>query len=107
MNRDFLQPLLNKNQKMWLKKLCGRDNFHGLLSIMQDMCFIVLAILFCVNVSYWFFPVSVLIIGARQRALASLLHEAAYGTLFSSKILNETVGRVVCGWTILQIVFRL
>lgn len=45
---------------------------------------------------------SVVFIGARQRALASLLHEAAHGTLFSSKILNGTIGRVICGWTILQ-----
>src|SRR5690606_13533121 len=46
-------------------------------------------------------PLSALIIGARQRALASLLHEAAHGTLFKSQLLNAIVGRVI-GWPLLQ-----
>lgn len=45
---------------------------------------------------------AVLIIGTRQRALASLLHEAAHGTLFKSKMLNIMLGRIICGWPIFQ-----
>lgn len=59
----------------------------------------------CTNISYWFLLISIIIIGSRQRALASLLHEAAHGTLFASQILNKTIGRAVCGWTILQSFF--
>lgn len=102
MHNDFSRPSLTITQKQKLKELCERDNYHGFIALGSDIVWIGLSISACVWWSCYFIPLSVLFIGARQRALASLLHDAAHGTLFASKMLNETIGRVVCGWTILQ-----
>lgn len=102
MHSDFNKPALNKDQKARMKALYKRDNYHGFLAIAQDLLWISIAVFLSEYISIWLLPVAVLIIGARQRALASLLHEAAHGTLFAKKFLNETVGRVLCGWSILQ-----
>lgn len=74
----------------------------AILAIAQDLLWVMIAVFLAEAVSSWLLPVAVLVIGARQRALASLLHEAAHGTLFAKRFLNAIVGRVLCGWSILQ-----
>lgn len=102
MQSDFEKPRLDRDQKARLKSLYKRDNYHGFLAIIQDTFWIYVAIAIAIFSNFWLYPLSIMIIGARQRALASLLHEAAHGTLFRSLPLNITIGRVLCGWTILQ-----
>jgi len=98
---NFLKPILNDEQISRLKKLNSKDNFHGFISIFMDFAWIIIAI--CLSyISPFLYPLTILIIGSRQRALASLLHEAAHTTLFKSRILNISIGRILCGWTILQ-----
>ena len=100
-NNRFLKPVLNDEQISKLKILNSKDNFHGFIAIIIDIAWILSAI-YLSYFSPFFYPLTILIIGSRQRALASLLHEAAHTTLFKSRILNITIGRVLCGWTILQ-----
>lgn len=100
-NNRFLKPVLNDEQISKLKILNSKDNFHGFIAIIIDIAWILSAI-YLSYFSPFFYPLTILIIGSRQRALASLLHEAAHTTLFKSRILNVTIGRVLCGWTILQ-----
>lgn len=45
---------------------------------------------------------SIIIIGSRQITLATLFHDAAHGTLLLNTKLNNTIGRIFCGWTIFQ-----
>ena len=85
--------------------IAGRDNAASCGSGVPSRCdaaCILLAICLSVGTDYWLYPLTVLIIGSRQRALASLLHEAAHGTLFKTKSLNAWTGRLLCGWPILQ-----
>lgn len=98
----FLKPVLSQGQKTRLKILCKRDDYHGFVSIVEDACVIFLAVLAPITLTIWAVPLSIILIGSRQRALASLLHEAAHGILFKSRFLNHTIGRFVCGWPILQ-----
>ncbi|MDE9493482.1 fatty acid desaturase [Xenorhabdus bovienii] len=53
-------------------------------------------------VHYSFYILFIIIIGARQRALASLFHEAAHSNLFRNKWMNNYLTHVLCGWGILQ-----
>ncbi len=36
------------------------------------------------------------VLGGRQLALAVMMHEAAHGTLFKTRFLNDVVGDLVC-----------
>jgi fatty acid desaturase len=72
------------------------------VAIGTNIVWIAAAIALAHFTGYRFYVLSALVIGARQRAIASLLHEAAHGTLFKSRALNQTIGRFFCGWTILQ-----
>jgi len=101
LHQDFAKPVLSREQKARIKALYQRDNYHGFVTIIQDAAAVAMAILLT-TWSFWLYPVSLLIIGARQRALASLLHKAAHGTLFKRQFLNASVGRIFCGWPILQ-----
>lgn len=93
---------LSGDQKRRVKALCERNNYRGFVSIVSDYVWIFAACLLSLEALPWLYPLSILIIGARQRALASLFHDAAHGTLFRSKTLNRVVSRVFCGWPVMQ-----
>jgi fatty acid desaturase len=102
MTLDFAKPKLSVDQKKRIKKLYARNNYRGFLAILSDYGWIAFACWLSLAVHPAFYIPTILLIGARQRALASLLREAAHGTLLRSKILNISVGRILCGWPILQ-----
>ncbi|WP_321887642.1 guanitoxin biosynthesis L-arginine gamma (S) hydroxylase [Paraburkholderia bannensis] len=52
--------------------------------------------------SIWAYPLSLLVIGSRQRALASLLHEASHRTLARNRRLNDLLGRWCAGFPVFQ-----
>ncbi|WP_174978385.1 fatty acid desaturase [Pandoraea terrigena] len=93
---------LNGDQKNRIKTLCERNNYRGLVSIASDYVWILAGCLLSLEVHPLLYPLSVLIIAARQRALASLFHDGSHGTLFRSKALNRVVSRVFCDWPITQ-----
>lgn len=67
------------------------DNHSGIIAWLGDAAVIVISIAIAVRWSA-FYPVAVLLIGARQRAFATLLHEAAHRTLAKSRRLNLVLG---------------
>ncbi|UXN66459.1 hypothetical protein N8E89_25430 (plasmid) [Phyllobacterium sp. A18/5-2] len=79
-----------------------RDNVHGFLAILLGILWISFAVGISTAVTSWLYPISALLIGAGQWFLANLVHEAASGTLFRSRLLNATIGRMMLGWPILQ-----
>ncbi|MFJ4349256.1 fatty acid desaturase family protein [Pseudomonas sp. NPDC089401] len=102
MKGNFNKLSLSSAQKRRIKALYARNNYRGLFSILESIAWIGLGVVASQMWGLAGWIIAMVIIGTRQRALASLLHEAAHGTLFKAKVLNSTVGRVVCGWTILQ-----
>jgi fatty acid desaturase len=46
------------------------------------------------------FVLAVIVLGGRQLSLAVLMHEAAHGTLFRTRVLNETLAQWLCAWPV-------
>ena len=91
-NADILKQLLS------LRKL---DNWHWLLAVVEDSAMIALA--------YWIgsqnfatYLLAIFIIGSRQRALTTLLHESAHRTLARNPHLNYVVA-LLAGYSVGQI----
>ncbi|MGB3639414.1 MAG: fatty acid desaturase family protein [Rivularia sp. (in: cyanobacteria)] len=87
-----------------IKKLTVLDNWHCLLALVEDYA-IILASIFITYQTHWYtYPLAILVIGSRQRALATLLHEAAHKTLAKNRWLNLIIGSFFSGYLILQTV---
>jgi fatty acid desaturase len=85
-----------------IKSLSQLDNWHGVQALLEDYFFIIASILATYYISWYFYPLTILIIGSRQRALATLLHEAAHGVLAKNTYLNFVLGTFVSGYLIFQ-----
>ncbi len=88
--------------KQDIDALSRSDNWHGIAALLEDYLFIFLSFVVTFYVSWYFYPFAVVIIGARQRALATLLHEAVHGTLAKNKYLNFLLGSFFSGYLIFQ-----
>jgi fatty acid desaturase len=80
------------------------DNWHGLLALLTDATIISAAIYLC-TFSSIFYPLSLVVIGSRQRALATILHESSHRTLCRNYYLNKALG-LIAGWSIAQSYYR-
>ncbi|MEM9543679.1 MAG: guanitoxin biosynthesis L-arginine gamma (S) hydroxylase [Cyanobacteria bacterium P01_E01_bin.42] len=85
-----------------LHALSELDNWHGLLALLEDYSLIALSAIATCYLSWYLYPLAILVIGSRQRALATLLHEASHKTLAKNKYLNFTLGTFFSGYLILQ-----
>src|ERR1044072_3997639 len=92
---DFhrLSPQVRKR----LRALCVLDNYHAPLGLLFDYAVIAMSIYLCVGVSWWFYPVSLVLIGSTQRALVNILHEASQKVLTKNRTLNLVLGTVFSG----------
>lgn len=95
-NKKFDKAIL-KN----IKSLYAYDNWHGILALLADYTIIGIAILLF-KLTYWFFPITLLLIGSRQRGLATILHEAAHSALTKNKNLGKILGTYFSGYLIFQ-----
>lgn len=84
-----------------ISSLSKLDNWHCFLALLEDYVIIFLMAATC-SVSWYLYPLAVLIIGSRQRALATLLHEASHKTLAKNKLLNFAIGTFFSGYFVLQ-----
>lgn len=98
----YIKADLTSEQKKRLKMLYHRDNYHGFLAIGNNIFWITICIYLVIGISPLWIPGAVFVIASRQRALATILHEAAHKTLFRSDMLNHIMGRLFGGWPILQ-----
>jgi fatty acid desaturase len=91
-----------------LRPLHRLDNWHGLLAWVEDVAWIAGSIQVAEHALAFnlFWPAYLLVtfpvVAARQRALATLLHESAHGTLAKNKKLNRFIGTYLSGYMILQ-----
>lgn len=83
-----------------LRALCRLDNHHAPLGIAFDYLVIAASILLCVEVSWWFYPVAVVLIGSTQRAFVNLLHESSHKVLARNGRLNLLFGTVFSGYLV-------
>lgn len=80
-----------------LRELCKTDNYHAVLGLLFDYAVIAVAIYLCVGVSWWFYPVALVLIGSTQRALVNILHEASHKVLARNGTVNLILGTVFSG----------
>lgn len=91
----------SKEINVKLSKLSGCDNFHMPIAVASDWCIIFSAI-FLSLYSFYFYPLTLLLIGSRQRALATVLHEAVHDRAASHNVLNFLLGTLFSGYWIFQ-----
>lgn len=74
------------------------NNYRGLLALASD-AFVIFAAVAVFRMEPWLYPISVILIGFRQRALANLHHDSAHFTIARNKVLNDAIG-FLAGWSI-------
>lgn len=84
-----------------IKTLYVYDNWHAPIALLMDYTLIIFAIILA-EYSYWFLPLTLLIIGSRQRALATILHEASHSALTRNKKFGKIIGTYFSGYLIFQ-----
>jgi len=71
------------------------------IAVAVDWMIIILAILIS-QYSFYFYPLTLLLIGSRQRALATVLHEAVHDRAARHKGFNYLLGTIFSGYWIFQ-----
>lgn len=91
----------NSSIKQRLIQLRKLDNWHGIVALLYDYAVIAAAV-YLFLLTPWAYPLSAVLIGSRQRALATVLHESAHKCLAKSPRLNKFLGTYPSGYLILQ-----
>jgi fatty acid desaturase len=100
-SRRLTNARFNRNISDELNRLAVSDNWHSLWAVLASYLIIAAAVA-AGESSPWLYPLAVLLIGARQRALTSILHDAAHGRAARSRWLNQLVGSYLSGYLIFQ-----
>lgn len=92
---DFsrLSPQIRRD----LRNLCRLDNHHAVIAIAFDYAVITAAVYLCVGVTFWFYPLSLVLLGSTQRALVNILHESSHKVLAKNGTLNVILGTACSG----------
>lgn len=85
-----------------LQSLITNDNWHCFTALAEDFLVIAFAVFISMSISWFFLPISLLLIGSRQRALATILHESAHGVFAKNKKINYIMGTFFSGYLIIQ-----
>lgn len=78
------------------------DNFTGFCYIAKDYLVIILAGILTTRVSWALYPLALLFIGAHQRSLTTIAHDAAHRTLARNKWLNYALGILFAAYPLFQ-----
>jgi len=85
-----------------IKELGATDNWHSALALAADYSIILLCVLACIHVSWWLYPVAIVLIGARQRGISSILHECSHGVSARNPVLRVILGTILTAYPIFQ-----
>ena len=91
----------NKKLSKQLNQLSKLDNYHVILALLQDWSIIFFSILITLHCTY-LYPLCLLVIGSRQRALSTIFHDAAHGRVAINKTINLVAGTVFSGFWVFQ-----
>lgn len=83
-----------------VRALYTLDNWHGPLALASDYLVIAAAIYSCIHFGWIVYPFAVIVIGSRQRALATITHEASHRTLMKNTKWNDFLGSYLSGYLI-------
>src|SRR5215212_10163652 len=64
-----------------LRPLGRLDNWHAVLAILADYAGVAVALWACLHISWWLYPLALILIGSTQRAMVNLLHESSHKVL--------------------------
>ncbi|MEX3640159.1 fatty acid desaturase [Paraburkholderia sp. BR14320] len=78
------------------------DNLTGALYIVKDYLVILACAYATIRISWWLYPLAVLIIGAQQRGLTTIAHDAAHRTLARGTGWNYVLGIVFAAYPVFQ-----
>jgi fatty acid desaturase len=92
----------DKDIEREIKKYNVSDNWHAFVAWLQDILWMALCVAACYLVSWWLYPLALLIIGARQRGLSTILHDCAHGVGVANKRLQMFIGTVMTAYPIFQ-----
>lgn len=84
-----------------LKRLGTLDNWHALMALATDYLLVVAAVLAAESAPVLYLA-SLVLIGSRQRALTTILHDAAHGRAARTRWLNWVVGTFLSGYLVFQ-----
>ncbi|MBP2000762.1 fatty acid desaturase [Paenibacillus shirakamiensis] len=87
--------------KQQLKPLSKSNNYRAFVGIMYDYFIIFVAIVLS-QYNLYFYIISLVVIGSRQRALATILHDASHLCLAKNRKLNYVLGTLFSGYLIGQ-----
>ncbi|KWV15834.1 fatty acid desaturase family protein [Xanthomonas translucens] len=87
-----------------MRELAGLrpDNMTGALYIIKDYTVMVACAVATVQLSWWLYPLTLLIIGAHQRGLTTISHDAAHRILAKNRVWNNFLGTTFAAYPIFQ-----
>lgn len=103
MRRSYKRHIFDRNILEQSEQLSRLDNWHAPVAVILDYAVIMASIIATLYVGWIIYPLAVLIIGSRQRALATILHEAAHNTLTSNKRFSQILATFFSGYLIFSI----
>ncbi|WP_228022233.1 MULTISPECIES: fatty acid desaturase [unclassified Pseudomonas] len=86
-----------------LKHLCKKGNYHWMIALGKDYAIIAFVIYLSLGISYWFYPLSLFLIGTTQRALANILHESVHKMLAETQAINWFAGTFLSGYLLFHL----
>mmetsp|Transcript_18343 Transcript_18343/g.29476 ORF Transcript_18343/g.29476 Transcript_18343/m.29476 type:complete len:362 (+) Transcript_18343:8172-9257(+) len=78
------------------------DNYTGALYIAKDYAVMIAAALAVIYISWWLYPIAILLIGAHQRGLTTISHDSAHRILAKNKTWNYVLGVVFAAYPLFQ-----
>lgn len=104
-SRRYRRHQFGREIREQARRLYPLDNCHGLLAVTADFAVLGAAIAATLASGWALYPLAILVIGSRQRALATILHEAAHGTLARSRTLSFVLGTFFSGYLVFSTLF--
>jgi fatty acid desaturase len=101
-DRRYRRYRFSREIEQQIKDLAATDNWHALAALAADYVIILACVLACIHVSWWLYPVAIVLIGARQRGISSMLHESTHGLSARSPVLRAVIGTVLTAYPIFQ-----
>ena len=100
MSVGYNRHRFDKSISARVSHLLRTDNYHSLGAILLNYAIVVITILLTINTNYWLYPLALLVIGSRQRALGSILHDASHKVAAKNKYLNFILATFCSGYLI-------
>ncbi|KOX03184.1 fatty acid desaturase [Micromonospora sp. NRRL B-16802] len=100
---DFDFSNIEAGVRKELRQLCKLDNYHAPLAILTDFAVIAFSVYLCLGLSWWFYPISAILIGSTQRGFVNLLHESSHKVLARNQKLNLILGTIFSGYLVLHL----